>query len=403
MKLRRSLVSTYLSPSPLEASELLSLKRNFSEFELFSFHIRSAIDDHVRVKEGSLPLNPYDFKNYGYPHSLNNIYMFHLSLTILAGILEECMDSLEVAISDAGYNLEFNIGWSYLLSILKELNNIAKLYDNGEKLLSLAFRQFPLAMSYLIWHLKKGDDHLWLLKYDSAIDFESRRHLMRMMLPELEDDGRELHKILIDRSHLLKESFEHIILVKAGSLHNGLSVEFKDEVATGHGVMREWLFLVCQALFGPEYSLFVEYPEDRCRFFPNPAQVKPRRLKYFAFCGQVIALALMHEVNVGIAFDRVFFLHLAEGKISLEDIRCADPIMYRSCKNILEMDADLVDSDVMGLRFVREIEEFGSRKTVELCPGGINIVLNSKNREQYVHLLIQHIYVKSNVSKGCIF
>ncbi|KAI3851005.1 hypothetical protein MKX03_014430, partial [Papaver bracteatum] len=164
MNLRRSLVSTYLSPSPLATSELLSLKRNFSEFELFSLHIRSAINDHVRVKGGSLPLlNPYDFEKYGYPHSLNNIYMFHLALIILAGILEECLNSLEVALRDAGYNLEFNIGWSYLLIILKELSNISKLYDNGEKLLSFSFRKFPLAMNHLIWHSKKGDDHLWLL------------------------------------------------------------------------------------------------------------------------------------------------------------------------------------------------------------------------------------------------
>ncbi|KAI3893403.1 hypothetical protein MKX03_029038 [Papaver bracteatum] len=77
--------------------------------------------------------------------------------------------------------------------------------------------------------------------------------------------------------------------------------------------------------------------------------------------------------------------------------------MYSSCKNILEMDADFVDSDAIGLTFVREIEEFGSRKTVELCPGGSNIVVNSNNREQYVHLLIQHIFVKSISAKVAYF
>ncbi|KAI3928660.1 hypothetical protein MKW98_024261, partial [Papaver atlanticum] len=111
----------------------------------------------------------------------------------------------------------------------------------------------------------------------------------------------------------------------------------------------------------------------------------------------------MHKLQVGIAFDRVFFLQLAGEKISLEDIECADPIMYKSCKKILEMDADFVDSDAMGLTFVREIEEFGSRKIVELCPGGNNIVVNSKNREQYVHLLIQHFFVKSVSAKVAYF
>ncbi|KAI3914796.1 hypothetical protein MKW98_002032 [Papaver atlanticum] len=48
--------------------------------------------------------------------------------------------------------------------------------------------------------------------------------------------------------------------------------------------------------------------------------------------------------------------------------------MHRSCKKMLEMDVDFVDSDAMGLTFVGEFEEFGSRKTMELCPGGNNIV-----------------------------
>ncbi|KAI3857642.1 hypothetical protein MKW98_028906 [Papaver atlanticum] len=260
-------------------------------------------------------------------------------------------------------------------------------------------------MSHLIWwYSKRGDDHLWLLKYDTAIDFQSRRHLMEIMFPEEgKHDSQKVHKVLIDRSMLLTQSYERIAHVKAKSLQNGLSVKFKDEVATGPGVLREWLFLVSQALFNPEYSLFVECPEDRRRFFPSTAKVTSQQLKFYHLCGRVIALALMHKVELGIAFDRVFFLQLAEENISLEDIKCADPIMYKSCKDILEMDADLVDSDVMGLTFVREIEDFGSRKTVELCPGGMNIVVNSNNREQYVHLLIQHIFVKSISAKVANF
>ncbi|KAI3991623.1 hypothetical protein MKX01_001032, partial [Papaver californicum] len=158
-------------------------KRNFCEFEFFSLHICSAIADHLKVKGLSLPLNQDDSEKLG------GIYIFHL----------QCLNSFEVAISiwDAGGNWKFNIGWSYLLFILKELNNIGKV-----------------------------DDHLWLLK----------RILMAMVFPEVKNDNRNPHKMLIDRSLLLKESFEHIAL-------------FKDEVATCHGVLREWFILVCQALF----------------------------------------------------------------------------------------------------------------------------------------------------------
>jgi len=125
------------------------------------------------------------------------------------------------------------------------------------------------------------------------------------------------------------------------------------------------------------------------------SKVDPMHLDYFTFSGRVIALALMHKVQVGIVFDRVFFLQLAGMHISLEDIRDADPRLYSSCKQILQRDPEFIDSDALGLTFVREVEELGSIKVVELCPGGKGIVVNSKNREKYVNLLIQHRFVTS--------
>lgn len=121
----------------------------------------------------------------------------------------------------------------------------------------------------------------------------------------------------------------------------------------------------------------------------------PLHLEYFSFSGRVIALALMHKIQVGVVFDRVFFLQLSGKSISLDDIRDADPFLYSSCKQILEMDPEMVDQDTLGLTFVREVEELGSRKVVELCPNGKCTMVNSKNREQYVELLIQHRFVIS--------
>ena len=116
-------------------------------------------------------------------------------------------------------------------------------------------------------------------------------------------------------------------------------------------------------------------------------------LEYFRFSGKVIALALMHKIQVGIVFDRLFFLQLGGRTITLEDIRYADPLLYNSCKQILEMDPELVDQDALGLTFVHEVEELGTRKTVDLCTGGENIAVNSENRKKYVDSLIRHRFV----------
>ncbi|KAI3857559.1 hypothetical protein MKW98_028823 [Papaver atlanticum] len=375
--------------------------RDFEEYALFSLHFRRVIEEHVKVKGRSLPFNHDDFKEDD-PYYLEEIDRFRDLLLSLVLIVKQCLRRWDICIRGAGGDLRSNNGWSYLLSILKELHYTSKLYVNGKEILSTAFREFPQTLSYLILHSNRGDDHLWLLKCDSAIDIESRRNLIVAMFPEVRHDSGKLHKMVIDRPILLTQSYERIAHVKARSLHNGLFVEFKDGVATGHGVLREWLLLVCQALFSPE-NPFLGMPGGPSKIFPSPAKVTDQQLKVFGFCGRVIALALMHKVQVGIAFDRVFFLQLAKEKISLEDIRCADPVIYRSCKRILEMDDDFVDSDAMMLTFDWEIEDSGSRETVELCPGGSNIVVNSKNREHYVDLLIQHLFVKSISTKVACF
>ena len=79
-------------------------------------------------------------------------------------------------------------------------------------------------------------------------------------------------------------------------------------------------------------------------------------LEYFKFAGHMIALALMHRIHVGVFFDRTLFLR--------PDIADTDPSLHKSCKQILEMDPSLVDSNVLGLTFVREVED----KTVHNDP-----------------------------------
>ncbi|PKI69199.1 hypothetical protein CRG98_010404 [Punica granatum] len=103
----------------------------------------------------------------------------------------------------------------------------------------------------------------------------------------------------------------------------------------------------------------------------------------------------MHKVQIGVVLDRIFFLQLAGFQVSLEDIKEADPCLYSSCKQILEMDPEFIDADALGLTFVREVEELGLKKVIELLPGGANLVVNSKNRSDYVNLLVKHQFVTS--------
>ncbi|KAK7303378.1 hypothetical protein RJT34_14282 [Clitoria ternatea] len=306
--------------------------------------------------------------------------------------MEDCLAGEEHDKEDSVYP-EF----APYLAIARELYHVSKLYDDAEEMFWRVLKLHRNIVSQLIVRFAdRIKDHRWVLENKSVITFEARRHLAMLLFPDAKENYQAFHEMLIDRSQILAESFEYIGQARPESLRSGLFMEFKNEEATGPGVLREWFVMVCHAIFNPENALFVACPDDHRRFYPNPAsKVHALHLRYFDFSGRIIALALMNKVQVGIVLDRVFFMQLAGKCIALEDIRDADPYLYRSCKQILEIDADFIDSDALGLTFVREVEELGCRKAVELCPGGKSLVVNSKNREKFVDLLIQNCFVTS--------
>lgn len=367
------------------------------DFTAFLLPLRCAILGQAGF-EGPISL-PLRKRGYDSPVFGEEIECLHVIFMDLLIKMDECLIKMVESLAPRGTleNEYIHSGWSQYLAILKELNGISKLYKGAEeKFWDVLRSRKPSLCALIIKYAKRIDDHTWILEHKDVTDFEARRHLTMMMFPEVKEDYEELHEMLIDRAQLLAESFEYIARAEPDSLHGGLFMEFKNEEATGPGVLREWFFLVCQAIFNPENALFVACPDDRRRFYPNPAsKVDPLHLDYFRFSGRVIALALMHKVQVGVLLDRVFFVQLAGMSVTLEDTKDADPYFYSSCKQILEMDADFIDSDALALTFVREIEELGSKRSEELCYGGASIVVNSRNRKEYVNLLIQNRFVKS--------
>ncbi|KAJ9566356.1 hypothetical protein OSB04_002322 [Centaurea solstitialis] len=357
-------------------------------FAAFVRPLRDAIINQVSL--GTLVPMPYNHNLFCYSAEVKFLYMLYHDLLVK---LQLCLNKVE----DLMKKEKGDGGWDQYLSILKELHNIAELYQGAEEYFWANLRCNKLSLCYLIVrYAKRGEDYKWILEHKDLTDFESRRRLVMMLLPEVKDEYEELHEMLIDRAQLLAESFEYIAHADPETLRGGLFMEFKNEEATGPGVLQEWFFLVCQAIFNPQNALFVACPNDRRRFFPNPAsKVDPMHLEYFSFAGRVIALALMHKMQVGIVFDRAFFLQLAGINVSLEDIKDADPYLYSSCKQILDMDPSAVDQDALGLTFVWEIEELGSMKVMELLPDGKHITVNSRNRKEYVDLLIRHRFVTS--------
>ncbi|KAL6844787.1 hypothetical protein ACP4OV_025446 [Aristida adscensionis] len=349
------------------------------------------------ASEGPMPKNLY---TSGFEHGDSWIWKLHNMAMNMLKRVDECLKRLEMDLplsSESIGVMERQTIWStrsHILAMLTELDVISAIYEDVAHDLHLVLLAHTAPLNALVRCSKRNERLHWLAKHKSLLCFEARRNLVFMMLPEGKDDFVELHEMLIDRSHLLDESFGYITQATAIELHGGLFMEFKHEEATGPGVLREWFCLVCQALFSPQQVLFSPCPEDRRRFYLNEtSSVDPLHLKYFIFAGRIIGLALMHKVQVGIVLDRTLFLHLAGKSITLEDIAVADPVKYASCKRILEMDAAEIDG--LYLTFSREDHELGSQRIIDLCPGGQDISVNISNRAQYIDLLIKNTFVDS--------
>nr|CAJ26384.1 polyubiquitin-like protein [Brachypodium sylvaticum] len=393
--------------SGLTSESMMVTRADLEEFSNFFKVLRHQV--HRWMPDGPMRKNLY---NREHEHSDTWVWELHeMSMNLLRSV-DECLKRLEMDLSTLSSEsrgvIESQPLWAnrlHILAMLTELDLISAIFEDVAHNLRFVLLAHKAPLNALV-HSSKRNEHLhWLVKHKDLLCFEARRNLVLMLFSEGKDDYGELHEMLIDRSHLLDESFEYITQARPSELHSGLFMEFKNEEATGPGVLREWFCMVCQALFSPQQVLFSPCPNDQRRFYLNGTSVvDPLHLKYFIFSGRIIGLAVMHKVQVGIVLDRTLFLHLAGRSITLEDIAAADPVTYASCKRILEMGA--TDIDELTLTFSRDVHTLGSRRTIELCAGGQDISVNIKNREHYIDLLIKNIFVDSisaqlaNFAKG---
>ena len=66
----------------------------------------------------------------------------------------------------------------------------------------------------------------------------------------------------------------------------------------------------------------------------------------------VVALAIMHHINIDVTFARPFFLLLASRRATWQDSADMDPQFHASCRAIASLAPADMDSDQLGLTFV---------------------------------------------------
>ncbi|CAI5972652.1 unnamed protein product [Closterium sp. NIES-64] len=228
---------------------------------------------------------------------------------------------------------------------------------------------------------------------------EGKRSWVQWCLPPPRDDYRDKEFI---------QAFIQILSADPTALRTGgLDVRFTGEGgAAGPGVLREFFAFVRAHLFDPNLGLFSPVPHDPSRFSlslasrANPAEAK----EYLRFAGRILALALAHQVPLGVKLSRSLFVLLAARTPSLADAADDDPQLVASCRSLLAMAEREREEAAQGgggregggveslcLTFVASVEDpmGGAPIEAELVPGGSERVVRADDVAEFVQRMVQ--------------
>ncbi|KAJ3056769.1 hypothetical protein HK097_004341 [Rhizophlyctis rosea] len=201
--------------------------------------------------------------------------------------------------------------------------------------------------------------------------------------------------ITVRRNNIFEDAYSEIMRYPAAELKKRLMIKFHGEDGLDYGgLSREFFFLLSHEMFNPFYCLFEYSAHDNYTLQINPhSSVNPEHLNYFKFIGRVVGLAIFHQRFLDAFFITALYKMILKKKIVIKDMESVDAELYRSLQWTLDNDI----KDVLDLTFSAEDERFGERVTLDLKPGGKDIVVDDENKKEYVELITEwriHIRVK---------
>ncbi|KAK9720272.1 hypothetical protein K7432_004228 [Basidiobolus ranarum] len=200
----------------------------------------------------------------------------------------------------------------------------------------------------------------------------------------------------IRREHFIEDALTQIE-AKAKNLKKPLKIRFVNGGEEGidqGGVQKEFFQMLITKLLDPVFGMFVYDDETRYSWI-NGASKEGE--KYFELVGIILGLALYNGVIIGANFPKLIYKKLLGKPINLEDIKEGFPVLGKGLEQMLQWK----DGDVYDV-FMREFEiaydEAGVMNTFPLIPNGVNVPVTNNNRDEYVHLYIEH-FANKYVSK----
>ncbi|KAG0046889.1 hypothetical protein BGZ83_007964 [Gryganskiella cystojenkinii] len=192
----------------------------------------------------------------------------------------------------------------------------------------------------------------------------------------------------VRRSHIFEDAYHEVMRQSPTDLKKRLMIKFEGEDGLDYGgLSREFFFLLSHEMFNPFYCLFEYSAHDNYTLQINPhSGINSEHLNYFKFIGRVVGLAIFHRRLLDAFFIVSFYKMILKKKVTLADLESVDADVHRNLNWLLDDDTA---AETLDTTFSTNDERFGEVVTIDLKPGGSEIVVTEENKKEYVDLMTE--------------
>ncbi|KAF0697999.1 Aste57867_11330 [Aphanomyces stellatus] len=200
-----------------------------------------------------------------------------------------------------------------------------------------------------------------------------------------------------NRTKVFCEAMESMLKIDDNALCCIARFEFHGEPGIDAGaVQREWYLLVAQGLMQEDSGLLFLSNRDDHSYFINPnsdyafkqsSDTNLNHLEAYRAMGRYIGRVLLDGQVIPLRLNAVLFKVMLGTPLSLDDVECLDPAIYKSLLYILEN----ANVDALMLTFSATERRGNGVVEVDLIENGQHLAVTETNKVEYVDLMVKYL------------
>ncbi|CAF4423535.1 unnamed protein product [Rotaria socialis] len=238
-----------------------------------------------------------------------------------------------------------------------------------------------------------------LLQYHGQLEMQEAirnafMHNFQTMMGARVETVNPLLMLHVHRNTIVQDTIAQLDKYKDDDFKKPLQVYFHNEEGLdAGGIRKEFFLLLTKEILNPKYGMFTVYEETNTIWFSDYYDEEEEAM--YKLIGTLCALAVYNITIIDLPFPLALYKKLLnKTKIDLEDMKSVSPTVYQSLRSLLNYKEDDLET-ALCYAFDIEREIYGERRRTELKPGGSSIMVNQKNKHEFVELYIDYIFNKS--------